>query len=120
MEAGRNPNRTPDLFALTTDGYIVAEDIACQYEYVALQRCPETGAPLRVVAQINRAYQGLNELVAISEGTGKAHSFIFDISNDVYQTWWQQTLGDLYVRPFDGPPRAPNRRRRYAHGPPGG
>lgn len=115
MKPGRNPNRTADLFALTTDGYIIAEDVDCQYEYVAMQRCPDTGKPLRVVAQINRAYQGLNELVAISEGTGRPFSFIFDISNDVYQTWWRQILGEFYVRPFDGPPRVANRRRRYFH-----
>lgn len=116
MEPGRNPHRTPDLFAYTTDGYLVAEDIDCQYGYVAMQRCPETGAPLRVVAQINRAYQGLNELVAVSAGTGKIFSFIFDISNEVYQSWLQQSLGELYVRPFDGPPRAANPRRRYRPG----
>lgn len=119
MGPGRNPHRTLDLFAYTTDGYIIAEDIDCQYEYTALQRCPETGAPLRVVAQINRAYQGLNELVAVSEGTGKVFSFIFDISNEVYQAWWRQLMGELYVRPFDGPPRVANPRRRFRHNRPG-
>lgn len=113
FDPGYNPNRTIDLFALTTDGYIIAQDIACQYEYVALQRCPDSGAPLRVVAQINRSYQGLNELVAISEGTGRPLSFIFDISNDTYQNWWRETAGDLYIRPFEGPPRAANHRQRF-------
>lgn len=100
-----NPYRTDDLFALTTDGFIIAQDIACQYEFVAAQRCPETGKRLKVIAQINRSFQGLNEVVAVSLGTGKQHNFIFDISNDVYQSWWAETMGDFYVRLFDGPGR---------------
>jgi hypothetical protein len=104
-----NPHRTEELFALTADNFIIAQDIACQYEFVATQRCPETGKPLRVIAQINRAFQGLNEVVVVSLGTGKQYNFIFDISNDVYQDWWAETMGELYVRQFDGPGRIARR-----------
>lgn len=104
-DPGYNPNRTDDLFAFTEDGYIIAQDIACQMEYIAMQRCPMSGRPLLTVAQINRAFQGLNEVVALSPATGERYSFIFDISNDVYQTWWAQQMGDLYERLYDGPPR---------------
>lgn len=100
-----NPNRTPDLFGLTEDGYIIAQDIACQQEYIAGQRCPVSGRPLITVAQINRAFQGLNEVVALSPATGERYSFIFDISNDDYQMWWAQQMGDLYERLYDGMPR---------------
>lgn len=105
IDPGYNPQRTPDLFAFTTDGYIIAQDVACQHEYVAAQRCPTSGRPLVIIAQINRAFQGLNEVVALSPATGERFSFIFDISNDVYQTWWAAQMGDLYERLYDGPPR---------------
>jgi hypothetical protein len=105
VEPGYNPNRTIDLFALTHDGYIIAQDILCQQEYIDEQCCPDTGLPLTVIAQINRSYQGLNEVVTISQATGKTYTFIFDISNEVYQAWWASQLGDLYVCPFDFPPR---------------
>lgn len=105
IDPGYNPNRTDDLFAPTEDGYIIAQDIACQQEYIAMQRCLISGRPLLTVAQINRAFQGLNEVVALSPATGERYSFIFDISNDVYQAWWAQQMGDLYEPLYDGPPR---------------
>jgi hypothetical protein len=110
-DPGFNPHRTDDLFALTADGFIIAQDIVCQYEFVNAQRCPETGKRLKIIAQINRAFQGLNEVVTISLGTGKQHNFIFDISNDVYQSWWAELMGDSYVRQFDGPARKAASRR---------
>ena len=113
MDAGYNPKRTIDLFAITTDGYIVAQDINCQYEYIDLQRCPETGQPLIVIAQINRAFQGLNELVAYSPAASKQYSFIFDISNEVYQNWWAEQMGDQYQQLYDGPPRRADPAQRY-------
>jgi len=114
IDSGVNPNRTLDLFALTTDGYIIAQDIACLNEYVAEQQCPECGSPLAVIAQINRSFQGLTEVVTICQGCGKKYSFIFDISNEVYQTWWAERMGDLYVRTFDGPARVPDPEQRYS------
>ena len=106
-----NPNRTEDLFALTGDGYIIAQDIACQTAYVAEQPCPACGEreTLRLVAQINHSFQGLNELVTVCTHCGKKTSFIFDISNDVYQQWWATIMGDAYIRPLMG-----------RHGPPPG
>ena len=108
-----NPNRTEDLFALTSDGYIIAQDIACQTEYVAEQSCPQCNqkGTLRLVAQINRSFQGLNELVTVCTHCGEKSSYIFDISNDVYQQWWATMMGDAYIRPFDGPPRSPARQQ---------
>lgn len=110
-DPGFNVHRTSELFDLTADGFIIAQDIACQYEYIATQRCPETGKRLRVIAQINRSFQGLNEVVAISLGTGKQYNFIFDISNDIYQEWWAETMGTAYVRQFDGPGRTASAHR---------
>ncbi|MBC6937574.1 MAG: hypothetical protein DWB42_17310 [Chloroflexi bacterium] len=109
-DPGFNPNRTPDLFALTAEGYIIAQDIACQYEYVEAQLCADCGCPLHVIAQINRSYQGLNELVTACPNCGRNYSFIFDVSNEVYQRWWAQRLGDLYVKNYEGPPRRAARR----------
>lgn len=102
-----NPNRTADLFALTTDGYVIAQDIACQHEYIEEQRCPNCGGILMPIAQINRAFQGLNEVVTLCTECSERSSFIFDISNDVYQDWWAERMGDLYVRTFDGDGRVP-------------
>ncbi|HLV36271.1 MAG TPA: hypothetical protein VKY59_14185 [Spirillospora sp.] len=113
IDSGYNPNRTPDLFALTYDGYIIAQDIVCQQEYVAMHRCPVSGEPLRVIAQINRAFQGLNEVVALSPATGERYSFIFDISNDVYQMWWADRMGDLYEPLHECEPRQPDPTRRF-------
>jgi hypothetical protein len=113
IDSGINPYRTVDLFALTPDGYIIAQDIACQNEYVAQQRCPECGNSLAVIAQINRSFQGLNESVCFCQGCGRKYSFIFDISNDVYQGWWAERMGDLYVRTFDGPGRVADPEQRY-------
>ncbi len=113
IDSGINPHRTVDLFALTTDGYIIAEDIACLNEYVGQQYCQECHNPLAVIAQINRSFQGLTEVVTICQGCGKKYSFIFDISNDVYQQWWAERMGNLYVRTFDGPARVADPEQRY-------
>jgi hypothetical protein len=102
-----NPNRTKELFALTADGYIIAQDIGCQYELIETRRCDNCQGKLRPIAQINRAFQGLNEVVTLCEKCGQRHSFIFDISNDVYQVWWAENMGDNYMRIYDGPPRTP-------------
>ncbi len=103
---GYNPNRTPDLFAETQDGYIIAQDIASQHEFVLQQRT-EDGYALMPIANINRSFQGLSEMVAICPVNGERYSFIFDISNTVYQQWMHQQLGDLYERNYAGEPRSP-------------
>jgi hypothetical protein len=113
IDSGISPYRTDDLFALTPDGYIIAQDIACQNEYVAQQHCTDCDGPLAVIAQINRSFQGLTESVCFCHGCGKKYSFIFDISNDVYQAWWAERMGDLYVRTFDGPGRVADPEQRY-------
>jgi hypothetical protein len=105
-----NPNRTSDLYALTADGYIIAQDIACQHALIEEQPCGNCGGVLVPIAQINRAFQGLNEIVAVCAECGERYSYIFDISNEVYQTWWADRMGDMYVRTYDGPPRTPARR----------
>lgn len=112
---GYNPNRTRDLFALTReDHYIIAQDIACQYEYIDIQRCPECGAALIPIAQINRSFQGLNEIVTVCSRESKnQYSFIFDISNDVYQAWWAEQMGEHYERVFEGSPRTPDPEERF-------
>lgn len=112
LDSGVNANRTLDLFALTADGYIIAEDIACQNEYVAGQRCSECQSSLAVIAQINRSFQGLTEVVCVCQGCGQKYSFIFDISNEAYQAWWAERMGDLYVRTFEGPGRKANPKKR--------
>lgn len=116
MDLGYNPNRTADLFALTPDGYIIAQDIACQHEYIDMHHCPVSDMPLRIVAQINRAFQGLTEIVAISPATGERYSFIFDISNDVYQMWLADEMGALYERDYDGPGRVADPQQRFYAG----
>ncbi|GEM_PF-1902602 len=107
-----NPERTDDLYALTEEGYIIAQDIACQFEYVEHAVCPDCGGELLLVAQINRASQGLNELVCACKQCNQRSSLIFDVSNTTYQTWMSRQLGDLYVRNYDGPPRRPARRQK--------
>lgn len=102
-----NPDRDETLFWWTEDGYIIAHDQACQLEYVAMCACAECGGTLAVIAQINRAWQGLNEVVAVCRRCRARYSFIFDISNAVYQAWWARQLGELYVPQYDGPPRTP-------------
>lgn len=111
VDSGRNPNRTADLYQRTSDGYLIAHDIASQYEYAQEQSCVHCGCRLNVIAQINRSFQGLNELVTACPNCGKNASFIFDISNQVYQNWLAERLGDLYVRNYDGAPRQPHRNR---------
>ncbi len=114
-DAAYNPNRTADLFALTQDGYFIAQDVACQSEFVAEQPCPECGEEhtLRPIAHINRAFQGLNEIVIVCRHCYAHTSYIFDISNEVYQSWWGEIMGEAYVRTFDGPPRHADPNRRY-------
>ncbi|MBN1680301.1 MAG: hypothetical protein JW966_08405 [Anaerolineae bacterium] len=107
-QIGFNPARDEYLYWLTQDGYIIAQDAACQYEYVQTTVCPHCNdAPLIVMAHLNRAGQGLSEMVAICPNCRERSNFIFDISNDVYQTWWAEQLGSLYVQQYDGPPREP-------------
>ena len=106
---GYNPNRDDDLFALTADGYIIAQDIACQHEYIYAQACPHCGAAssLTPIASINRSFQGLNEMVARCTHCNRPAGFIFDISNTRYQEWLAERMGDLYAPVYDGPPRVP-------------
>lgn len=110
---GYNPNRTIDLFALTKEGgYIIAQDIACQHEYILTQTCPDCGQNLTPIAQINRSFQGLSEVVAVCPN-GAHFSFIFDISNETYQSWLAEQLGYEYEHPFDVTPREPDVQRRF-------
>jgi hypothetical protein len=102
-----NANRTDELYGLTSEGYIIAQDIACQHELIAVLECDNCGGKLLPIAQINRAFQGLNEVVALCEECSQHHSLIFDISNEVYQSWWAERMGENYVQIYDGPPRIP-------------
>ena len=52
-------------------------------------------------------------MVALSPATGEKFSFIFDISNEVYQRWWAKQMGDLYEPLYDGPPRQADPEQRY-------
>lgn len=105
-----NPKRDHNLYRPTPEGYLIAQDISCQYEYVADAPCQHCNAhQLSVMAQINRSGQGLNELVCKCKQCGKPSSFIFDISNRAYQSWLAEQLGDLYMPSYDGPPRRPAR-----------
>ncbi|MBI5957606.1 MAG: hypothetical protein HY866_02655 [Chloroflexi bacterium] len=106
-DVGYNPERNQYLFWLTEEGYLVAQDITCQHEYVQRATCPHCGGKLKLMAHLNRAGQGLSEMVTICLGCRQRVIFIFDISNEVYQTWWAKQLGDLYVRQYDGPTRQP-------------
>ena len=105
LDSGVNAGRTGDLYKRTSEGYIIAHDIAAQYDYAQKQTCPDCNCPLQVIAQINRSFQGLNELVTACPNCGQNRSFIFDISNEVYQRWLAERLGELYVQNYDGPPR---------------
>ncbi len=106
-EVGYNTQRDDYLYWRTEEGYIIAQDVTCQYDYVQNSCCAECGGSLRIAAHLNRAGQGLSELVALCENCRARANFIFDISNDVYQTWWEAELGALYVRQYDGDPRTP-------------
>jgi hypothetical protein len=109
-----NPNRTEDLYALTAEGYIIAQDGACQNEYIHSQPCPNCQhQTLTVMAKLNRSFQGLNELVVICTNCHERFSYIFDISNEVYQTWLAGQMGDLYNITYDGPPRSADPNQRY-------
>ncbi len=107
VPVGYNPDRDETLYWLTEEGYLIAQDVACQTEYVEATSCPACGAQLTVVAHLNRAGQGLSEIVTMCCACRERYSFIFDISNTAYQTWWASQLGPHYVRQFDGPPREP-------------
>jgi hypothetical protein len=104
---GYNAERDKYLYWRTEEGYIIAQDVNCQHEYVSATPCANCGGPLRVVAHINRAGQGLSEIVAMCGECRQRTSYIFDISNDVFQRWWADQLGPLYVRQFDDAPREP-------------
>jgi hypothetical protein len=104
---GYNPNRDEHLFWYTDEGYIIAQDSVCQYEYVEKSACPSCAGELRVVAHLNRAGQGLSELVTACRECRYTVNFIFDISNEVYQHWWAEQLGPLYLRQYEGAPRTP-------------
>lgn len=111
-ELGYNPNRSLDLFAMTKDGYIIAHDIASQYEFIYDQLSAE-GNPLTPIAHLNRSFQGLSEIVAIDIQNGDRYSFIFDISNDIYQSWLKEHLGEMYVNAYEGRPRKADPNQRY-------
>jgi uncharacterized CHY-type Zn-finger protein len=104
---GYNADRDKCLYWRTEEGYIIAQDVNCQHEYVNATPCANCGGPLRVVAHINRAGQGLSEIVAMCGECRQRTSYIFDISNDVFQRWWAEQLGPLYVRQFEDAPREP-------------
>lgn len=107
-----NPQRTPTLFAPTAEGYIIAQDIGSQYEYATEHaHCPECGGQLQVMAQINRAGQGLNEMVCVCLVCYAGCNLLFDISNEVYQAWLADMMGELYIQNYDGPPREPAQTR---------
>lgn len=102
----RNPQRTPALYRRTAEGYIIAEDMACQYEYATLHACcPACGGRLGVVAQIDRAADGLSELVCECRRCEQTARLHFDISNAAYQGWLAGLQGELYTRRYDGSPR---------------
>ena len=107
VPVGFNPARDGYLYWRTEEGYIIAEDTACQYDYVSQAGCRNCGGKLVTLAQLNRGGQGLVELVAICPSCRERHNFIFDISNQAYQQWWADQLGENYVCQFEGAPRAP-------------
>lgn len=112
-DPGYNSSRTDDLYALTADGYIIAQDVVCQNEYVHSQRCPHCRQQtMTVMAKLNRSFQGLNELVAICTNCHERSSYIFDISNEVYQNWLAVQMGDLYTHIYEGPPRVADSNQR--------
>lgn len=109
LPVGYNPNRDEYLYWVTEDGYLIAQDVTCQHEYVEQMPCAYCGGQLVVAAHLNRGGQGLSELVALCPTCGQRANFIFDISNEVYQAWWAAQLGSLYIQQYDGPPRQPDR-----------
>ena len=106
---GYNPNRDEFLYWRTEEGYIIAQDVACQHEFVSMMCCANCEGELIVAAHLNRSGQGLSELVTMCRNCGQRANFIFDISNDVYQRWMEEQLGALYVLQYDGPPRQPSK-----------
>ncbi|NLX08986.1 MAG: hypothetical protein GXY36_04975 [Chloroflexi bacterium] len=107
VSVGYNPDRDDYLFWLTEEGYVIAQDELCMQEYVEQATCSECGGSLVVIAHLNRGGQGLTELVVVCQGCRQRYNVIFDISNDVYQRWWKNLLGPLYICQHDGPARQP-------------
>lgn len=103
-----NPNRDAHLFWYTEEGYIIAQDVQCQYDYIDHTPCPQCKGQLKIVAHLNRDGQGLSEMVTVCRKCRYNINFIFDISNEVYQQWWAAQMGSLYMRVFDGQPRQPH------------
>lgn len=104
----RNPQRTPALFRHTPEGYIIAEDISSQYDYVKYNAaCPACRGLLRVTAHISRATRGLSEIRCECRICHHPTILLFDISNTAYQRWLASLMGDLYTRHYAGPPRHP-------------
>ena len=58
-EVGFNTRRDDYLYWRTEEGYIIAQDVTCQYDYVQGAGCAECGHDLRIAAHLNRAGQGL-------------------------------------------------------------
>jgi hypothetical protein len=108
VPAGYNLNRDEHLYWRTEEGYLIAQDVTCQHEYIQVMPCEHCGGSLVVIAHLNRSGQGLSELVAMCRDCHQRANFIFDISNEVYQSWWADQLGTLYVQQYDGPPREPH------------
>jgi hypothetical protein len=107
LPVGYNPHRNEYLYWYTEEGYIIAQDVLCQHEYIEQTPCPHCGGTLAVVAHLNRGGQGLSELVAMCPQCRQRVNIIFDISNEVYQAWWAEQLGPLYFQQYDEPPRVP-------------
>lgn len=104
---GTNPNRDEYLYWLTQEGYIIAQDVLSQREYIEMLSCSMCGGALKIAAHLNRAWQGLSEMICVCKECQHRYSIIFDISNEIYQQWWAEQLGSLYIRQYDGEPRQP-------------
>lgn len=102
-----NPNRNEYLFWYTEEGYIIAQDVYSQYEFIENTACLQCSGDLKIIAHLNRDGQGLSEMVTVCRKCRYNINFIFDISNEVYQAWWANQLGNMYVRSFEGKPRQP-------------
>jgi hypothetical protein len=108
---GFNVERNQHLYWLTEEGYLIAQDVTCQYEFVQTTHCEQCGGTYIVIAHLNRGGQGLSELVSVCQQCRQRANFVFDISNTIYQTWWANQLGPLYIKQYDGPPREPHHPR---------
>lgn len=105
---GYNPYRDEYLYWYTEEGYIIAQDITSMTEFVQMTGCPRCQNALRVVAKLNREGQGLVEFVCLCSHCRQITNIIFDISNEVYQQWWADQMGELYMVSFEGQPRFPH------------